>query len=71
MVPDSPMQLIEEIHRDQTQELEYMIKELESENATLQEEYHHLRATSTTTAARGAIHQFSRIILNSDSKRDS
>ncbi len=39
MVPDSPMQVMEEINREQTHELELMIRELESENATLQEEY--------------------------------
>ena len=50
IVPDSPMQLMEEINHDQTRELEHMIRELESENATLQEEYAHLKATSSSSS---------------------
>ena len=44
------MQLMEEINHDQTQELENMIRELESENATLQEEYAHLKANTTSSS---------------------
>eukprot|EP00095_Tigriopus_kingsejongensis_P011403 snap_masked-scaffold68_size422247-processed-gene-3.15 protein:Tk11403 transcript:snap_masked-scaffold68_size422247-processed-gene-3.15-mRNA-1 annotation:"isoforms a c f g h-like" len=51
IVPDSPMQLIEELSRDQTRELEMMIRELESENATLQEEYQHLKASSSSSTS--------------------
>ena len=53
IVPDSPMQLMEEINHDQTRELEHMIRELESENATLQEEYAHLKATTTSSSSSG------------------
>jgi len=53
IVPDSPMQLMEEINHDQTRELEHMIRELESENATLQEEYVHLKATTTSSSSSG------------------
>ena len=47
------MQLMEEINHDQTRELEHMIRELESENATLQEEYAHLKATTTSSSSSG------------------
>ena len=47
------MQLMEEINHDQTRELEHMIRELESENATLQEEYVHLKATTTSSSSSG------------------
>ena len=47
------MQLMENINHDQTKELEHMIRELESENATLQEEYAHLKATTTSTSSSG------------------
>ena len=53
IVPDSPMQLMENINHDQTKELEHMIRELESENATLQEEYAHLKATTTSSSSSG------------------
>jgi len=50
VVPDSPMQVMAEINKEQTAELELMIKELESENATLQEEYQHLKASTAAVA---------------------
>lgn len=75
VVPDSPMQMLEEINREQTHELELMIRyshdqlrawpiyfaewhhlnsfcrELENENATLQEEYQHLKASSSSSTS--------------------
>eukprot|EP00094_Tigriopus_californicus_P012291 TCALIF_11881-PA protein Name:"Similar to Dys Dystrophin, isoform E (Drosophila melanogaster)" AED:0.37 eAED:0.38 QI:0/0/0/0.61/1/1/13/0/914 len=51
IVPDSPMQIMEELSRDQTRELELMIRELESENANLQEEYQHLKASSSSSTS--------------------
>ena len=51
VVPDSPMQMMEILNRDQTQELELMIRELESENANLQEEYQHLKASSSSSTS--------------------
>jgi len=43
LVPDSPMQVAQEIDSEQRKELEHMIKELEAENANLKEEYNHLK----------------------------
>lgn len=48
VVPDSPMQLMAEIDAEQRHELELMIRELETENASLQEEYKHLQASSSS-----------------------
>ena len=43
LIPDSPMQVALEIDAEQRKELEFMIKELEQENANLKEEYNHLK----------------------------
>jgi len=43
LIPESPMQVASEIDAEQRKELEYMIKELEAENANLKEEYNHLK----------------------------
>ena len=43
LIPDSPMQVALEIDAEQRKELEFMIKELELENANLKEEYNHLK----------------------------
>ena len=57
-VPDSPLSLMAEIDAEQRHELEMMIRELETENADLQEEYKHLQAStasnSTNSGASGA-----------------
>lgn len=45
------MQMMEDINREQTHELELMIRELETENATLQEEYQHLKASSSSSTS--------------------
>merc|ERR1719510_2453435 len=50
-VPDSPLQLMAEIDAEQRHELELMIRELETENANLQEEYKHLQASSSNSSA--------------------
>ena len=42
-IQDSPMQVALEIDAEQRKELEFMIKELEMENANLKEEYNHLK----------------------------
>ena len=46
IVPDSPMQMMDQINREQTQQIEHMIRQLETENANLQEEYDHLQTTN-------------------------
>lgn len=43
LIPESPMQVAQEIDAEQRKELEHMIKELEAENANLKEEYNHLK----------------------------
>ena len=43
LIPESPMQVALEIDAEQRKELEFMIKELEMENANLKEEYNHLK----------------------------
>ncbi|GBP44176.1 Dystrophin, isoform E [Eumeta japonica] len=45
--PRSPVQVVSIIHREQRQELEAMIRELEEENASLQAEYERLKAKQT------------------------
>ncbi len=72
VVPDSPMQVMEEINRDQTQELELMIRELESENATLQEEYNaHLKASASSGSNSGASAGSSGVHSNGSSSSSS
>ena len=50
-VPDSPLSLMAEIDAEQRHELEMMIRELETENADLQEEYKHLQASTNSNSS--------------------
>jgi len=53
-VPDSPLSLMAEIDAEQRHELEMMIRELETENADLQEEYKHLQASTASNSTNSA-----------------